>query len=150
MARTPTFLDVNVPMYAAGQPHRYQRSCAWVMTEITEGQIAAVTDTEAIQEILHRYGALQRWETARRMASRVLDIVSTVYPVAVADVRLAIDLSEHYAPQGITARDLIHAAVMHNRGITEIISTDAHFDRIEGITRLDPLRWYDQAHPAND
>ena len=36
------------------------------------------------------------------------------------------------------ARDVIHVAVMQNNGLTEIISTDAHFDLIEGITRLDP------------
>ncbi len=35
------------------------------------------------------------------------------------------------------ARDVVHAAVMQNHGLTHIISADEHFDRIVGIRRLD-------------
>lgn len=31
---------------------------------------------------------------------------------------------------------------MRNNGLTHIISTDAHFDQIMGITRLDPIQLY--------
>jgi len=41
---------------------------------------------------------------------------------------------------GITWRDAIHAATMINNGINEIISTDAHFDLIPEIKRIDPLK----------
>jgi predicted nucleic acid-binding protein len=44
----------------------------------------------------------------------------------------------------VKARDLIRAAVMGHHGLTQIISTDAHFDQIEGIIRLDPQRLYDE------
>jgi predicted nucleic acid-binding protein len=59
-------------------------------------------------------------------------------PVNVSDARVSVDLFDRYAPQGIPARDLVHAAVMQNNGIDTIISTDALFDEIEGIVRLDP------------
>jgi predicted nucleic acid-binding protein len=42
---------------------------------------------------------------------------------------------------GIPARDLIHVAVMQANQLTHLISTDEHFDRIEGVTRHDPARW---------
>ncbi len=57
------FLDVNIPMYAGGKDHRYKESCAWIMTRVAEGKLAVATDTEAIQEILYRYGAIKCWET---------------------------------------------------------------------------------------
>lgn len=39
--------------------------------------------------------------------------------------------------------------MMQNHGITDIISTDAHFDGVPGLTRLDPLAIFQQAqHPA--
>jgi len=38
------------------------------------------------------------------------------------------------------ARDLIHAAVMLTNGIECIISTDAHFDLIKEVKRLDPVK----------
>lgn len=138
MSDTHALLDVNVPMYAAGRPHPYREPCAWVMAEVAEARLAVAIDTETIQEILYRYGELQQWETGEMLATSLLDLVPTVYPVSQEDARLAVDLFRRYAPQGIKARDLIHAAVMANQGLTRIISTDRHFDQIAGIVRLDP------------
>jgi predicted nucleic acid-binding protein len=39
-------------------------------------------------------------------------------------------------------------AVMHNHGLTRIISTDYHFDRVAGIVRLDPQALWTQAQSA--
>src|SRR5437763_1957269 len=83
----PALLDVNVPMYAAGQAHPYREACVWLMTEIAEGRLAAAIDTEIIQEILYRYGALQQWNVAVAMSTNLLEVVPTVYPVLVADAR---------------------------------------------------------------
>jgi predicted nucleic acid-binding protein len=138
-------VDVNIPMYAAGQAHPYKEACVWVMREIAGGNMAAAIDTETIQEILYRYGALQQWEIAVTMTSNLLDLIPTVYPILLADARLAIQLFRQYAPQGLRPRDLLHAAVMQNNGLTQIISTDRHFDRIEGIARLDPQELFSQA-----
>jgi predicted nucleic acid-binding protein len=138
MADECFFLDVNVPMYAAGEEHPYKAACVWLMTEIAEGRITVAIDTEIVQDVLYRYGAVGRWVIGVRMASDLLVIVPTVYPVAVPDVRRSIELFKQYAEQGVKARDLIHAAVMLNHGLTQIISADAHFDRVEGIVRLDP------------
>jgi predicted nucleic acid-binding protein len=138
MSEQPVFLDVNVPMYAAGRAHPYSEACAWVMAEIAEDRLDVAIDTEIIQEILYRFGSLHQWENAVRMASNLLALVSTVYPVLPADARLAVELFKRYAPEGIPARDLIHVAVMRTNGVSTIISVDTHFDRIEGMKRLDP------------
>jgi len=132
------FLDVNVPIYAAGRNHTYKKSSAWIMTEITEGRMEVVIDTEIIQEVLYRYGAIREWQIAVTMANNLLTIMPKIYPIYPADIRLAVKLFEQYASKGVTARDVIHIAVMHNNGLTRIISTDTHFDLIEGITRFDP------------
>ncbi len=150
VANRPMLVDVNVPMYAAGAPHRYKGACAWIMAEIAERRIDAAIDVEVIQEVLYRYGALQRWEIAATLAISLLELVPTVYPIQEGDARLAINLFSRYAPLGVMARDLIHVAVMLNNGLTRIISTDAHFDHIEGIERLDPQRLYDGARRSPD
>ena len=132
------FLDVNIPMYAAGKEHRYKEACVWIMTQVAEGRIAVVTDTEAIQEILYRYGAIQHWETGVAMAKSLMHLVPEIYPVNVDDMHRSLDLFKRYAQKGITARDVVHAAVMLNRGLKNIVSTDSHFDLIQGIIRVDP------------
>jgi len=132
------FLDVNVPMYAGGSDHPYKESCAWIMTEVAEGRLEVATDTEAIQEVLYRYGAIKRWEVGVAMANALIELVPEIYPVTLDDARLAVSLFHTYAKKGVTARDVLHAAVMMNRKLDEILSTDAHFDLIKKITRLDP------------
>ena len=142
MAETERFLDVNVPMYAAGREHPYKEPCVWVMTEIAEGRLRVAIDVEIVQEILHRYGAIGRPELGLTLAENLLDLVPTVYPVEEPEIRLTMELFRRYAARGLTARDAIHAAVMQRYEIREIISTDAHFDLIEGIRRLDPRKLF--------
>jgi len=138
MTPQPVFLDVNVPMYAAGADHPYREPCAWVLAHVAKGMLQVAIDSEILQEILYRYGELQRWDVAVTLARSLLQLVPTVYSVGPGEAELAIELHERYAPQGVKARDLIHVAVMQRNGLTQIISTDHHFDQVAGIERLDP------------
>lgn len=138
MSEELLFLDVNVPMYAAGRPSPYREACAWVLTEIAEGNLPAAIDTEIVQEILYRYGALGQWALAAEMATALLDLVPVVLPVTPSAARQTIPLFEQYGPQGVTARDVLHAAVMHTNSLTHIISTDRHYDLLPDVIRLDP------------
>jgi predicted nucleic acid-binding protein len=135
------FLDVNIPMYAAGRAHAYKDPCVRVMKAIAEGRLEAAIDVEIVQEILHRYGAIGRRDVAIAMSSNLLDLASVVYPITSKEIRATISLFDRYAKQGILARDLIHVAVMLSNGLEQIVSVDSHFDEIEGVTRLDPLTY---------
>lgn len=126
-------------MYAAGTPHPYRDACQWVMTQIATGGMQVATDAEVIQEILHRYGALGRHADAVHMARDLMTLVPQILAITAADMQTAVTLFQQYGPQGVRARDCIHAAVMQNHGLTHIISSDAHFDLMAGLTRLDPI-----------
>ena len=54
------------------------------------------------------------------------------------DILVASVLADHHS--GVSARDLVHAAVMQRLGADHIISADTDFDRLEGIVRLNPAR----------
>ena len=139
----PALLDTAVPMYAAGAPHTYRDACQWLMTEIASGRLQVAIDAEVIQEILHRYGALGRY--AVNVARDLMTIVPQILPVTAADMQTAVTLFQQYAPRGMRARDAIHAAIMQNHGLTHIISSDAHFDLVSGLTRLDPIALHQTA-----
>lgn len=141
----PALLDTNVPMYAAGAPHLYREACRWILSEIAHGILLVAIDVETIQEILYRYGALGRHADGVTMAIDLWTLVPDVYPVTQADVQSAVALYQQYAPRGVRSRDVIHAAVMLNNGLTEIISADGHFDMMPGIRRMDPISLYRQA-----
>ncbi|MFQ6094256.1 MAG: type II toxin-antitoxin system VapC family toxin [bacterium] len=59
-------VDSNVIMYAAGVEHPRKAACVEFLQGVAEGRIEAAVDAEVLQEILHRYRALNRWGDAYR------------------------------------------------------------------------------------
>lgn len=139
MIDQPVFLDVNIPMYAAGAAHPARDACVWIMTQAATGNLVAAIDTEIIQEVLHRFGSMQQWALAVKLAAALQEVVPVTLPVLADDMRLTIDLCGRYGPLGAKARDLVHVAVMMNNDIKTIVTVDRHFDLIPEIARLDPL-----------
>jgi len=142
------FVDVNVPMYAAGGEHPLREACAWALEAIVEGRFSAAIDAEIVQEILYRFGALNRRELGARVARDTMAIIPTIYPVNAEDASRAVDLFEQYSEQRLPARDCLHAAVMLGRGLSSILSTDSHFDTVTGLTRVDPLSLFREHGPS--
>ncbi len=130
------FVDANVPMYAHGAPHPYRQPCQVSLHHIVAHDIFAVTSSEVVQEIVHRYLSLKRPEQAVQVASDFMVVVPTVLPITQADIVHVLELVPRYP--ALPARDLLHLAVMLNNDVRQILSADAHFDQVEEIQRLDP------------
>ena len=96
----------------------------------------AVTNTEALQEILYRFFSIKKYSLAEVVYTSMVEFCEKVLPVTLKDTDLALELLKK--SPGITSRDAIHAATMINNGIKDIYSTDSHFDLIAGIRRLQP------------
>lgn len=141
-------LDATVPICAATGSHPLRPACAWIMTEVANGQLDVAIDTEAIHEILGRYSHIACWEIATTLAQSILDLIPIIYPVVSEDIRHAIALIKPYGPLGASTRVLLHTAVMRQNGLSEVISTDQGYDYIEGITRLDPAALFQQRTAA--
>lgn len=134
------FIDANVPIYASGREHANKEPCARVLMMAAESPLSFVTDSEVLQELLHRYLASGRWALGREVLRGFSEVMhGRIEPVHVEDVHLAATLADVHS--GISARDLVHAAVMERLGTNLVISVDTDFDRLPGVTRLDP------AHP---
>lgn len=130
------FIDANIPMYAAGTEHPLKASCVAILEAIAQGELAAVTDAEVVQELLHRYTALGQRERAVEVCRLFLKVVPHVLPVTREALEEALDLHLQF-PQ-LQARDSLHAAVMRWHKIAKIISADRHFDGLPHLQRLDP------------
>jgi len=133
------FIDANIIMYAAGAPHALKQPCLQILTDMDQELIYAVTSVEVVQEILHRYSSLNRRADAIKLANDLIGLTAEIYPVSLDDINRALQIHQQYVK--LTARDSIHAATMYNHGLTYILSADAHFDGLPGITRIDPLNW---------
>ena len=135
-SRSPAFLDANILMYAIGEDHPYKRPCVTVLKQIEAEALQVVTSVEVLQEILHRYHSLREYATAATAFTNLKKLCETILPVREPDVDRGFRILQ--AHPRIRVRDAIHAGTMLNNGLRRILSTDRHFDDVEGIVRIDP------------
>ena len=143
------FIDTNIPIYAVGREHRYKQFCIRIMDAVASNRQAFMTGSEVLQEIVHFYTSGRRWSLGQTILGRFAETMrGCIEPVYAEDVLLAGALVDQYLELG--SRDLIHVAVMRRLGLTRIISADTHFDRVDGIERLDPVRLDEWEHSILD
>jgi predicted nucleic acid-binding protein len=121
-------------MYLVGEDHPHKRDAQRAL----EGLIAAgerlVTNSEAFQEILHRYSAIKRLAAVQPAFDALRSIVDDVFPVEERHVYMAKDLLQ--GRKGLSSRDAVHLAVMKSNGVERILSFDTGFDNAPGVERL--------------
>lgn len=83
------FIDSNVPMYLVGSPHPNKDIAQRLLELATARQERLVTDAEVLQEILHRYHAIQRLEAIQPAFDALLPLVDEVLPVELRTVERA-------------------------------------------------------------
>lgn len=131
------FIDANVPVYAAGRPHPNKAPCVRIMAMVVEHPLAFFTDVEVLQELVHLYTASRRWALGRVVLRDFVEVMlDRIEPVYVEDINLAARLVDEHP--GVSARDLVHAAVMRRVGTDRIVSADTDFDRLPDVKRLNP------------
>ena len=128
------FVDSNIPMYLVGAPHPHKADAQRLVERLISDRQRLVTDAEVLQEILHRYVALNRREFIQPAFDALLGIVDLVLPVEGTSANRAKEIVLGH--QKMSARDAVHLAVMEQHGIDRILSFDSGFDGFPGIARL--------------
>ena len=128
-------VDSNIPMYLVGADHPLKARARQLAEEAIAADEPLCTDAEVLQEILHRYRAIERPDMIDPAFEAVLGIIDVVYPIEHGDVERARRILRS-SPER-SARDAIHIAVMHARDIDRVMSFDRGFDGIPGIQRLE-------------
>ena len=99
------------------------------------GYVLSVTwSPEVLQEILHRYVAIDRRDAIQPAFDALLGVVDEVLAVDNKTVERAKQIVLEY--RRLSARDAIHLSIMERHGIERILSFDSGFDSFPGITRL--------------
>jgi uncharacterized protein len=127
-------IDSNVPMYLVGASHPHKTDAERLLEDLLRRQQRLVTDSEVLQEILHRYVSINRRHAIQPAFDALLGIVDEVLPVDAAAVERAKQIVLQY--HRLSARDAVHLSIMQQNGIPQILSFDAGFDSLPGITRL--------------
>ena len=127
-------VDSDIPMYLIGAPHPHKSDAQRLLERLVSERQRLVTDAEVLQEILHRYVAIDRRDAIQPAFDALLGIVDQVLAVdgAAADRAKEIVLGHRQ----LSARDAVHLAVMEQHGIEQILSFDSGFDGFPGVARL--------------
>jgi predicted nucleic acid-binding protein len=120
-----------MPMYRGGESDPHKIDAQRVLEQAVTANERLVTDAEVLQEILHRYTAIDHRDAIQQAIGALLAVVDGVFPIELPDVEKARDvlLQSH----GLSARDAIHMAVMHRRRITNIMTFDRGYSGHPGI-----------------
>ena len=128
------FVDSNVPMYLVGAPHPNKIDAQRLLEKFAAEGVRLVTDAEVFQEILHRYVAIDRREAIQPAFEVLLEVVDEVHSVERQDVERARNILLSY--ERLSAREVLHVAIMERCEISRIMSFDSSFDGYPGITRV--------------
>ena len=121
-------------MYLVGAAHVHKIDAQRLLEKFVSERQRLVTDAQVLQEILHRYTAIQRRDAIQPAFNALLGVVDQVLPVDLIALERAKDIVLGYTE--LSARDAVHLAVMEQHGIDRILSFDSGFDQFPGITRL--------------
>jgi len=127
-------VDSNVPMYLVGTAHPHKADAQRLLEAAIAAGDRLVTDAEVLQEILHRYVAINRREAIQPAFDVLMAVVDDVFPVTAKDVDRAKSIV--LGRRRLSARDALHAAIMEREKIVRILSFDGGFDGLPGVTRL--------------
>ena len=128
------FIDSNVPMYLIGAEHPNKAVARERLEFLIRSRERLVTDVEVLQEILHRYVAIDRRDAIQPAFDTLLGMVDDVFPIEPVDVSRAKTLV--LERRRLSARDAIHVAIMERHDVSRILTFDRGFDEVPGISRV--------------
>ena len=89
------FLDANVPIYAVGRDRPPKKSCSRILRMVADDPRPFVTDSEVLQELLHRYLSPGRWALGPEVVRSFAEAMQgRIAPVHAEDVILASELAD--------------------------------------------------------
>jgi uncharacterized protein len=121
-------------MYLVGGPHPHKTDAQRVLERLLSERERLVTDAEVLQELLHRYASLRRYDAVQPAFDALLRVVDQVLEIDRATMERANELVLAY--RTLSARDAVHLAVMGRHQIDRILSFDSGFDGFPGIKRV--------------
>lgn len=127
-------IDSHIPIYLIGAARPHKSDAQRRLERLINDRERLVTDADVLQDILHRYVAIQRLDAIQPAFDAMLKLVDEVIAI---DRKVAERAKQIFlAYRHLSARDAVHVAVMEQYGITRILSFDTGFDNLPGVTRI--------------
>ena len=136
---TLPFLDSNILLrhLTNDDPERGQ-ACFSLMQMIERGELSAWISELVIAEVVFVLSNKNTYNLPRETICDLLLPLISLPGLKLPHKRLYRRIFELYITLSIDYIDAYHVALMEQRGSTEVLSYDKHFDRVDGIQRREP------------
>ncbi len=133
----PRFLDTNILLrYFTRDDEAKARRALALLTRIEDGREKVITSPMVVFETV--FTLERRYKVPKaRIVELVLPIIS-LRGVELPGKSLYYRAFDLYVDRNISLTDAYNAAYMEARKVTETYSFDRDFDRIDGLTRVEP------------
>ena len=130
-------VDANVILrYLTNEPFEQAEKVARLLARVAAGQLTLTIDEIVVAEVVWTLSSYYRMSHS--------EVVQGLLPILAEDGIVSADKSALlgalalFDEKNIDFADALLCAHMLQEGDVEIYSFDRHFDRVEGITRLEP------------
>jgi len=130
-------LDTNIFIrhFVHDYPNQWPRATA-LMMRIFDGDLRVrVTETIVFETV---FTLESRYKRSKQEIRETLLPLLQLPGVMLPNKAMIAHAFDYYVDLNISYADAFHAVLMERLGIAEVISFDKHFDRVPGITRIEP------------
>lgn len=137
------FLDTNVLMryFTNDDPSRAQQAFA-LIDRIERGEEHVVTSMMIVFETV--FLLERRYKVPKAKVRELVWDVLSMRGVQLMGKSLCSQALDVYVDKNISLADAYTVVFMQSRGITEVYSWNADFDKIPGVTRIEPIQESDK------
>lgn len=129
-------LDTTVLAYAVGDDHELQAPCRRIIEAVADRRVDARTTVEVIQEFAYVRARRRPRSDAGGLARHFAIVLAPLLRPTASDLEAGLALFEHHDHLG--AFDAVLAAVAIVRRADALVSADAAFASVPGLTHLHP------------
>jgi predicted nucleic acid-binding protein len=129
-------LDTTVLVYAMGHDHPFREPCRQLIEAIAERAIDATTTVEVIQEFVQVRARRRGRSDAASLGRDYAELLSPLLSPGARHLDAGLALFER--TDGLGAFDAVLAATAVNEGIEALVSADAGFANVAGVSHVFP------------
>ena len=130
-------IDTNVILrFLTGEPPDMAGQARQLFAAADQDQVVLLLDDIVLAETV--WVLTSFYELPAAEVARVLLQLLSHEAIQADDKSLLAEALRLFSDHNVDFADALLAARMRRRGITEVFSFDRHFDRLPGITRLEP------------
>ena len=135
----PRFLDTNILLrYLTRDDPEKAEACLALLLRVERGEEVVVTSDLVIAEVVFTLQSPRQYGLSRDQVRQLVEPIVSLRSLRLPNKGLYSRAFELYCQLNISFTDAYNTALMENRGIREIYSYDADFDRVVGLTRVIP------------